>query len=83
MRLRAVVGAKGQVVIPKEVRDFLNIREGCEVVFEVKGDVVELRLASDVGLEDYVGVVPRERRLKERVDVKKLILEEAGGRSST
>ena len=51
--------------------------------FLVKGDVVELRLASDVGLEDFVSVVPRERRLKERIDIKKLILEEAGGRSST
>lgn len=40
-----LVGAKGQVVIPKEIRDALDIRPGQEVVFEQRGDEVILRAA--------------------------------------
>lgn len=40
-----LVGAKGQVVIPKDIRDALDIRPGQEVVFERRGDEVILRAA--------------------------------------
>ena len=40
-----LVGAKGQVVIPKGIRDALNITAGQEVVFERRGDEVILRAA--------------------------------------
>lgn len=40
-----LVGAKGQVVIPKEIRDALGIIPGQEVVFERRGDEVILRSA--------------------------------------
>lgn len=40
-----LVGAKGQVVIPKEIRDALGIKPGQEVVFERRGDGVVLRSA--------------------------------------
>ncbi|MHA6693975.1 AbrB/MazE/SpoVT family DNA-binding domain-containing protein [Homoserinimonas sp. A520] len=40
-----LVGAKGQVVIPKEIRDALGIKPGQEVVFERRGDEVVLRSA--------------------------------------
>lgn len=39
------VGAKGQVVIPKELRDALQIRPGHEVIFEQRGDEVVVRKA--------------------------------------
>ena len=38
-----LVGTKGQVVIPKEIRDALGIRPGQEVEFERRGDDVVLR----------------------------------------
>ena len=40
-----LVGAKGQVVIPKGIRDALGIKPGQEVVFERRGDEVILRSA--------------------------------------
>ncbi|MBB5632978.1 AbrB family looped-hinge helix DNA binding protein [Cryobacterium mesophilum] len=39
------IGAKGQVVIPKQLRDDLKIQPGQEVVFERRGDDVLLRKA--------------------------------------
>jgi len=74
--LRATVGPRGQVVIPKEIRELLGIKPGSEVVFELEGDVVELRVSKRTSLEEFLDSVPRERKLKRRVDLKKLILEE-------
>lgn len=41
------VGAKGQVVIPKEIRDRLGIKPGDEVLFEADGMDVRVRRAED------------------------------------
>ena len=76
MRLRATVGPRGQVVIPKEIRELLGIKPGSEVVFELEGDVVELRVSKRTSLEEFLDSVPRERKLKRQVDLKKLILKE-------
>ncbi|MEM2135255.1 MAG: AbrB/MazE/SpoVT family DNA-binding domain-containing protein [Candidatus Jordarchaeaceae archaeon] len=35
MICRRVIGPKGQVVIPKEIRDVLGLREGSEVLVEL------------------------------------------------
>lgn len=40
------VGTKGQVVIPKSLRDALKIQPGQEVVFERQGDGVVIRRAT-------------------------------------
>lgn len=39
------VGPKGQVVIPKYLRDALKIQPGQEILFERRGDEVVLRKA--------------------------------------
>jgi AbrB family looped-hinge helix DNA binding protein len=44
-RMNHLVGTKGQVVIPKEIRDVLGIKPGQQVVFERRGDEVILRSA--------------------------------------
>ena len=36
---------KGQVTIPKKIRERTGMRPGCEVEFDVKGDTVILRPA--------------------------------------
>jgi AbrB family looped-hinge helix DNA binding protein len=41
------VGAKGQVVIPKEIRDRIGIEPGDEVTFEADGQDVLVRRAAD------------------------------------
>ena len=41
------VGAKGQVVIPKEIRDRIGIRPGDEVTFDADGGEVRVRRVVD------------------------------------
>lgn len=38
-----LVGEKGQVTIPKPLRDALGLASGCEVSFELRGDTLVLR----------------------------------------
>ena len=44
--MRATVSSKGQVTIPKIVRQQLGIRQGSKVEFLVAGDHIELRVKS-------------------------------------
>lgn len=41
------VGAKGQVVIPKGIRDAIGIEPGDDVIFEAAGAEVRIRRAQD------------------------------------
>jgi antitoxin PrlF len=43
------IGPKGQVVIPKEMRDQLGLRPGDEVIFTLEGGSVRLRPARAQG----------------------------------
>ena len=79
VRFVKVVGPKGQVVIPKEVRDLLGLKPGSRVVFEVEeGGIVRLKpeLDPESVVEEFASCVPRDKKLKERVDLKALLEEE-------
>ena len=54
-RMTHRVGPKGQVVIPKEIRDRLGISPGDTVVFQDTGDGVIVRRA--IELDDLVGIL--------------------------
>lgn len=41
--VRAVVRNKGQITLPKAIRDALHLREGDDVAFAVEGDRVVMR----------------------------------------
>lgn len=62
------IGAKGQVVIPKGLRDRLGLRPGSRVVFEEDGEAIRLIPVGDVrdlgGL--YKGSGMAERLLEDR-----------------
>jgi AbrB family looped-hinge helix DNA binding protein len=47
MVFRRPVGAKGQVVIPRDIRQLLGVRPGGEVVFEIRDNHVSLRKPDD------------------------------------
>lgn len=47
MRMTHKVGAKGQVVIPKAIRDEIGIEPGDEVVFEPEGKEVRIHRLAD------------------------------------
>jgi AbrB family looped-hinge helix DNA binding protein len=49
------VGAKGQVVIPKEMRDELGLQPGAEVEFERDGETVRIIAAGRVATHGLRG----------------------------
>lgn len=56
MDVSATVTAKGQVTIPKQVRDELGLRDGDRVLFRVVGGCALLARTAD--LLDLAGAVP-------------------------
>ena len=43
MIIKRQIGEKGQVVIPKDIREMLKIRSGENVIFEVKKEEVVIK----------------------------------------
>lgn len=61
MNARAVITSKGQVTIPKPVRDAVGFRESDLVEFEIRKDEVVLRPAAGRFLARFGSVPPRRR----------------------
>lgn len=56
MERKARVTSKGQVTIPKEVREALGVREGDSLLFEVEDGAARIRaLRQPVSFADYAG----------------------------
>lgn len=56
MERRARVTSKGQVTVPKEIRDALGIRAGDSLVFEVENGGARVRADREpVSFADYAG----------------------------
>ena len=55
----ATVTSKGQITLPRAVREALGLQAGTEVDFEIKPDGVRLRRrVSRASLEQWVGCLP-------------------------
>lgn len=55
----ATVTSKGQITLPRAVRESLGLEAGAEVDFEIKPDGVRLcRRVSRADLEKWVGCLP-------------------------
>lgn len=64
MDAAAKVTSKGQVTVPKAVRDALGIREGDEILFRVEGNRAVLALTPDfLDLADTVRVPAAKRNV--------------------
>jgi len=74
MIIRREIGEKGQVVIPKDIREFLGLREREEIVFEVKGGEVVLKKEMDPReiLRDFLDI-PKIKRKGSVKEIKKII----------
>ena len=75
MEMKREVGEKGQIVLPKDIRDYVGIKPGSKVIFEVRGKEIIIK-AEKTGrefVEDFCNV-PK----KVKLDIKKIkkILEE-------
>lgn len=60
MSEKATLTSKGQVTIPKEIREYLDLKEGKEIVFIKKGDGVMIR-------PEVKDPVKELRRLREKL----------------
>ena len=76
MIIRRKVGPKGQIVIPKIVRESLGIQPGDEVVMEIKEK--ELLIRREVSPEKFVNdfCSVAKRKLTRKVDLERILEEE-------
>ena len=70
------VGPKGQVVIPKRMRDALGLKPGVQVTIELRGEEVVVSKPKVEGCYTEYYAATRASKLKTPVDVKKIITEE-------
>ena len=69
LKLSATMGEKGQVVIPKSVRDLLGLSPRSEVQFSVESDHVILeKRSSKKAYEEFVSASKEKLRFPKNVD---------------
>jgi antitoxin PrlF len=62
---KATVTSKGQVTLPKTVRDQLGLRTGDRISFgEVTGNKVTIEAVTRVTIDDLIGILPRPDRAR-------------------
>jgi len=80
---RVTVGPKGQVVIPKEIREKTGLRKGADVTVDVRGDEIIIKRASPP-TKSYVDYFTSTyaKKLNRDVNIKALLEEERNDRTS-
>lgn len=74
------IGPKGQVLIPKSIRDALSLQPGVEVVIEVRGEELVLTKPKIEGNYTEYYISTHSAKLREPIDVKKIIVKEVAER---
>ncbi len=80
MKVKGRVGPKGQVVIPKELRDEFKISPGDEVSFDVKEGTILIypSLDPEKAVDDLLNVVKNKSRLPKQIDWDELYYSQFG-----
>lgn len=71
MQMKREVGEKGQVVIPKDIREHIGIKPGTQVVFDVRDDGVVIKPAK-TGKEFVDYFCKTSNKLKKPLSMRKL-----------
>ena len=74
MIIKRKVGPKGQVVIPKDIRDLLKIKPGSEIIIEIKKNEIIIRPAENED-EFLKKFFKTSKKLTEKIDIKKQLEE--------
>lgn len=76
MYMRRSLGEKGQIVIPKDVRDYLGLKPGSEVILEVRGRELIIKPGEDPEkfIEEFVNVPKKLKSVD--INMLKKVLEE-------
>jgi AbrB family looped-hinge helix DNA binding protein len=79
MEKKMKIGPKGQVVIPKDIRDITGIKENTEVIVSLKGDKIIIKTAKPL-TESYSKyyISTYSKKLKDYIDINKILDEEYG-----
>ena len=77
MTARRTVGAKGQVVIPKDMREQLGIAPGSGIIFDLRDGEIVVRPQRDSveAVKEYVSII--KEKLREEVDLDEVAGEQA------
>ena len=73
MIIRRKVGPKGQIVIPKDIRDNFAIKIGSEIEIEVKEEMIIIKPAQpreETFLERFFA---SDHKLTAKIDIKKIL----------
>ena len=73
---RKNVGQKGQVVIPKQLRDAMGLKPGVEVILELRGDEIVISKPKIEGSYTEYYTTTQAPKLKKLVNIKELINQE-------
>jgi AbrB family looped-hinge helix DNA binding protein len=74
---RKNVGPKGQVVIPKRMRDTLGLKPGVEVILEMRDQEIVIKKPQVRGSYTEYFITTSSPKLKNPIDIKKMIAHEA------
>ena len=80
MHARVRVDSKGRIVLPKEYREALNIKEGDELVITIRGSKVIIEKSEDPFkvLEEVLGDLTFSRELRKIAEKEALEMLEGG-----
>ena len=70
IQIGAKVGEKGQIVIPKPIREQFNIRSDTEIVFDIEDEKIILKKKRS-GLDifvDFVNAVKKKKKFPNHTD---------------
>jgi AbrB family looped-hinge helix DNA binding protein len=74
------IGQKGQVVIPKQLRDAMGLKPGVEVILELRGDEIVISKPKIEGSYTEYYTTTHAPKLKKLVNIKEIIDQEAAQR---
>lgn len=65
MQIERTISRKGQIVIPKDVRDYLGLKSGSEVVFDVKDHsvVMKPKKSARTFVEEFTNVKGKVKKI--------------------
>ena len=76
------VGSKGQIVIPKRMRDALGLKPGVEVVLEMRDQEIVIKKPQVSGSYTDYYITTSVPKLKKEVNIKELLDQEAEERNA-
>ena len=76
------VGSKGQVVIPKRMREALGLKPGVEVTLELRNQEIVIKKPQVRGSYTEYFITTSSPKLKKRINIKKLLNQEVEERNA-